>query len=567
MAEPGFFASPSMGDVGAPSTPSKKAMSSAGATSSKKKKRRSQVTSSGAAGLTKKKIKISKDPTGQQTPKTVPSRRPLSGFDLAGRPGLLLDTDNSGIRSVTKKIIRPLGTATINTDTEWNFVLNTRKNEYVRFYSDSMTTSLYSSVLNAAFDDAAEAGNINAARRHSAVSLEGHPNVFMDPSVMGTSLVKGVRVSINGVPVQTNSLMEPHLLHYVRACRIFNSRPGPYIARQDQLTVGAHPARGTLKDPIRAGLRPFDHIAWANTRPNRIPIYLDGIWPFDHRNRTVESVDQNPEPPLYFPPDSRIEITVELHRDKFVGVFHEHVNDYAEYFNVAARQASTVQTTVIDVLLEYESCELSPWEHDHVIQQYRQGALGKYDYDIVRSQHQTLDAGVAYCIRWFQIQPHCRFVYIMWLPNHAIFSMPATNKPISAWSRFPQHCTGLTVGFASEKALITEQLENFGRNERNNEISKKIFFDYLTSNRMFAGTFEEFFSGENGTQSLIQMLALDLKHLDSVKTERLTVEMEFSADASPTNQQILVLSVHNNGRAVCSADKTVHDWKWDFITL
>ena len=84
---------------------------------------------------------------------------------------------------------------------------------------------------------------------------------------------------------------------------------------------------------------------------------------------------------------------------------------------------------------------------------------------------------------------------------------------------------------------------------------------------MFAGTFEEFFSGEAGTQSLIQMLPLDLKHLDSVKRERLTVEMEFSADASPAHQQILVLSVHNNGRAVCSADKTVHDWKWEFKTL
>ena len=136
---------------------------------------------------------------------------------------------------------------------------------------------------------------------------------------------------------------------------------------------------------------------WSNTRPNRIPIYLDGIWPFDHRNRTVESVDQNPEPPLYFPPDSRIEITVELHRDKFVGVFHENVNDYGEYFGAAAWNASAVQTTVINILLEYESCKLSPQEHDHFIRQYRELGLGNYDYNIVRSQHQTLDAGVAYC--------------------------------------------------------------------------------------------------------------------------------------------------------------------------
>lgn len=85
---------------------------------------------------------------------------------------------------------------------------------------------------------------------------------------------------------------------------------------------------------------------------------------------------------------------------------------------------------------------------------------------------------------------------------------------------------------------------------------------------MFAGSFDDIFSAEPDSQSIVQLLPIDLRHLDSAKTERLTVEMNFAtATHSPANTQILVLSVHSNGRAVCSADKDVHDWKWDFKIL
>ena len=126
----------------------------------------------------------------------------------------------------------------------------------------------------------------------------------------------------------------------------------------------------------------------------------------------------------------------------------------------------------------------------------------------------------------------------------------------------------MKIGFAGEENLITENLENFGIATKQNEISKKIYFDYMTSHNMFAGTFEDLFGHETASQSLVQILPVDLGHLDSAKTERLTVELKFStAEVSPAGLQILVLSVHTNGRAVCSADKTVHDWKWEFKTL
>ena len=126
----------------------------------------------------------------------------------------------------------------------------------------------------------------------------------------------------------------------------------------------------------------------------------------------------------------------------------------------------------------------------------------------------------------------------------------------------------MKIGFAGEENLIAENSENFGVNVHNNEISKKIFFDYLTSHHMFTGKFEDIFSTEADAQSIVQVLPLELKHLTSTKTERLTLELSFSGDIhSPVGQQILVLSVHDNGRAVCSADSAVHDWKWEFKTL
>ena len=558
-----FFTSPSSGDVGAPASTAE-----AGQGSAKKKKRLSSTgggkrkmsgikkpeTASGAVG---------KDPTGIQSGTRI--KRVLSGFNLAGRPGMLKEQEGHGVKSITKKFCRPQSVGTINTDSEWTFVIHSNKNEFVRFFANSLTASLYTTWANAGHDAASGVARV-AAARWATVSLSAAPNVFFDPSVMATSMVKSVRVTINGVPVQTNNFMDPHFAHYVRCSRIFNSHPEPYLARQDLIVQGANRAAHSLA--IKTGAKPFDHGEWNNQRSNRAPFFLDGIWPFDHRNRTLESIDKEPEPPLYLPPDSRIEITVELHRDKKTGVFLDNVNDYANYFGGAVLGDSTVSIGVKDVLLEYESCELARREHEEVIKQYREGRVANYDFDIVRSQHQSLEAGIAYSVKWFQIQPHCRLVYLCFLPNFATFPMPATKRPLSAWSRFPENCTGMKLSFAGEENLITEELENFGVNETNNEISKKIFFDYLTSKNMFVGSFDDFFSVEATSQSIIQILPLDLKHLESVKTERLTLELKFSgARLSPAAQQILCLSVHTNGRAICSADKGVHDWKWEFKIL
>ena len=159
-----FFAAPTPGDSGAPQateglTPSKRRKSTMHTTNpiSGKKKKASSET-------------LTKDPTGQTAIKKI--QRPLSGFNLAGRPGILQDREEgSGIKSLTKKFTRPISTSTINTDTEWSFVINSKKNEFFRFFANSLTLSLYSVIPNAA-RDAASAVAKTAAENHSTVSLD-----------------------------------------------------------------------------------------------------------------------------------------------------------------------------------------------------------------------------------------------------------------------------------------------------------------------------------------------------------------------------------------------------------
>ena len=461
--------------------------------------------------------------------------------------------------------------STINTDNEWTFVIVSNKNEFIRFFPDSMTVSLYSSYPNPATP--AQRAVVGAAasvtaERHSCRALSLLPNVFVDPSVMGTSFVKSVRVSINGVPLQTNNFMDPHLLHYVRCNRIFNKSPEPYFATQKSLGVVAGNDRHNRGTVMTAALKAFDHVNWDTQRPVRIPIYLDGIWPFDNKCKTVAAIDQDPLESMFLPPDTRIEITVELHRDKNVGIFMDACNTYDELYGAADIAAPTVTINFKDVLLEYECYELKRSHHEELMKEYRAGKVAKYDFDIVRSQHQILNNGVTLSVNWFQIMPKCRLIYLLFLQNFAIFPMAATNKPICGFSKFPAHCTSMKLEFAGEPGLITEELENFGVSTTNHEISKKIFYDYLTSNSMFVGKYEQLFSPEAESQSLVQIIPLDVKHLMSSKTERLTVEQKFSGGtASPADQLILCLSVHPNGRAICSADKEVNDWKWEFKIL
>ena len=500
------------------------------------------------------------------------STPPLPGFNLAGRPETLKNKEG-GLKRNEIKSVGPYHTNDVNTDTYWHFVIRSSKNEWIRFKPDSISLILYGTYAN----PARVAGDANpeiAAARHALRAGIARPDMYLDPCVLGTGFVDRVDVSINNVPVPTNTAVGKLLLQYVRMTRIFNTKPGPTITKNTVATfpVGAGAgagARNNLSSAMALGTSPFDYHTYNSVTGQRVPIYLDGIFPFDFKNRTIESVDKHKEHNLFFPPDTEISIKVHVHPSKIEAVFHDNI-DMTNYFvtdAVADRPTGALALNIQEVTLEYESAELMASEHIKAMKQYMDGGLGVYDYDIVRGQNQPLTANASFTITSFQIMPQARLAYILFLPDHATFPQEATRKPLSGLSRFPANSAKLSIEFGGEKNIITPFFENFGHSGENHQISKKIYHDYLVRNNMTSFKFDDFFPRTANEISLIQCFVLDLKNHMSDRTELLNITSTYSGGQSPANQQVVCLTVHPNGRATCRSSGTKFDWIWSFSQL
>ena len=490
----------------------------------------------------------------------------MPGFNLAGRPESLKKKEG-GLKHNEIKAVGPYHTNNVNTDTYWHFVIRSSKNEWIRFKTDSISILLFGSYDNPTFA-AGHADPIRAAERHSLRAGQNAPGMFLDPSVLGTGFVDRVDVSINNVPVPTNTAVGKLLLHYVRMARIFNTKPGPMLTKNTSINYPAG-GRANLKEPMATATQPFDYYTWNSTTGQRVPIFLDGIFPFDFKNRTIESIDNVKEPNLFFPPDTEISIKVHVHPGKLEAVFHNEIT-MANYFATdanAERPGGHLALTIQEVTLEYESAELMASEHVKALKQYVDGGLGIYDYDIVRGQNQPLNPNSSFTVTSFQLMPQARLAYILFLPDHATFVQEATRKPMSALSRFPQNSAKLSIEFAGEKNIITPYFENFGHTNENHQISKKIYYDYLVRNRMTKCDFDDFFPRAATDFSLIQCFVLDLKNHMSERTELLNITSTYSGGQSPDNYQIVCLSVHPNGRATCRSSGTQFEWIWSFSQL
>ncbi len=509
---------------------------------------------------TKKATSIT--PSNDESDKTPP----LPGFNLAGRPESLKKKDG-GLKRNEIKSVGPYHTTNVNTDTYWHFVIRSSKNEWIRFKTDSISILLFGSYNNPnriAADPLPE----TAAERHSLRAGQNAPGMFLDPSVLGTGFVDRVDVSINNVPVPTNSAVGKLLLHYVRMARVFNTKSGPVLTKNTSVDFPAG-GRAALKEPMSTATKAFDYFTWNSDTGQRVPIFLDGIFPFDFKNRTIESIDKQKEHNLFFPPDTEISIKVHVHPGKLEAVFHDEVR-MANYFATNAnadRPTGHLRLTIQEVTLEYESAELMASEHVKALKQYIDGGLGIYDYDIVRGQNQPLSANSSFTVTSFQVMPQARLAYILFLPDHATFVQEATRKPLSALSRFPQNSAKLAIEFAGEKNIITPFFENFGHANENHQISKKIYYDYLVRNNMTSAKFDDFFPRSATEVSFIQCFVLDLKNHMSEKTELLNITSTYSGGQSPANHQIVCITVHPNGRATCRSAGTAFEWIWSFSQL
>ena len=492
----------------------------------------------------------------------------LPGFNLAGRPESLKNKDG-GVKRNEMKTVGPYHTGNVNTESYWHFVVRSNKNEWIRFNPDSISVLIYGTHDNPKYAAGSENPKLAAAK----VALEagiGSPHMYLDPSVMGTGFVHRVDVTINNVPVPTNSAIGGLLLHYVRCARVYNHQAKDFFATNKDISIkvgNADLARSGMSASMKKAVSAFDYFDPLTNKGTRIPVYLDGQFPFDRRNATLESIDRQKEQNLFFPPDTTVEIKLHLYRGKQEAIFHHQVT-LPDYFSSTKLEIDAPNADILltfqDVTLEYESVELKASEHVKAMKQYLDGGLGMYDYDIVRGQHQAMESGQSTTQSIFQIAEYCRLIYIIYIPDWATFPMERTRKPLSALTRFPRNCTGISIGFAGERNLITQKFENFGIERVNDDISKKIYFNYLKQNRMINSSFEKMFPREEDEFSLVQGFVLDVKHLMSDKTEMLTLQHEFATDTSPTKQQVVCISVHPNGRATCRSGSSQFEWIWSF---
>jgi hypothetical protein len=523
--------------------------------SKKSKKSKSESKKTKVTGGTSKLLK---PPTYDEAPLSEKN-------NLAGRVDYHLRSP-LGVKTHEVKVAKPYHQVNLTTEPFITFVIQANKNEFIRFHRDSLSLVFYGTWNNRDAADDADTDE-GKSKRWSLRAGKDRPTMFMDPSVLGSGFFHRVETMVDNVPCLSNSDLNSLHLPYVRMTRIFTDKPpGPYFATSNDFTDPSNPA-------MTAGMAPFDAPSWDFKDGYRMPVYLDGYFPFNLKNRTLESIDRSKEPNLYFPPDTTITIKLHAHRTKMESIFHPEIApSMDEYFdsskNIGSLDAYGIRFSLLDASLAYESVQLHPTNHADVIKAFRSGGSASYNYDRVSCQHTALMPGLSMTENRFQIQPHARLVYILFLPDYATFSIEAMRRPLSGLTRFPQGCTSMKVSFAGEDHLIHERLENFGISGRQVDSSKHIYWSHLHKNRMIAAKFEQMFPKLEDEYSVIQALCINLKNCISKKVETLSLKLEFSGtNTSPERQQIVVMSVHPTGTLHCSMEPHSNRWNWQFGNL
>jgi hypothetical protein len=497
------------------------------------------------------------DPVPPQPPQKKQRKIP-KGFNLSGqRINVLSDQLQKKVETI---VVRPTNISSANLANFWTFQFRARKNQWIRLKPDSLTVQIWGRISN---PNRLQNGTAKEKAEYwSLCAKDGQPNMFVDPSVQATGFVQSVDVFINNVQVPTNGSLNNHLLHYTRLSRVFHSKARDYIRTHADIRF---PANTSI---MANATKAFHYRTYTNTKGVRVPIYLDGIFPFNFRNSTISSIDQEEDETLYFPPETQFEIRVHLYKDKIESIFHHGMTNFNDFYyqsTPADPIPNDLVLTFQDVTLEYEATELVPVEHVNAISKFENGSIAVYPYDIPRVQYQSLPSAQSYTTNTFQIQPMARLFYLLFVPNWGTFTMDSKRKPLSGFSQFPQGATKITLSFGSDTNLITEYFEEFGIRGSQHHISKKIYFDYLTERHMFPGNFEDIFPQSELDRSTLQIFAYDLQHQISQKTELLTVQATFGqGDSSPADTQIICVTVHTNGKATCTYNSPSSDYIWSF---
>ena len=557
-------------------------------------KRSSSATATGAAAgepKSKKRSKRSKSEGGGRRAGVavasnivaVPAAPPL--FDDAP---LVTDDNMAGyVDRVARSLIgvqsRLMKTATPNNQSKLvhesflHFTIRSSNDEHIRFRPNALTLMLFASYANQ--DEAAKADNADqkvekTAKRHALRAVDSKPFMFLDPSVGATSFFSHVEVLVDNVPINSSYLMGGLWLQYARVCEIFTNAERVRLRSNKDL----NPAK--MKDSeyqaLREAVLPFSYGSWNTTTGRRVEANLRGAFPFEFKNQAAAAGDNLKEPNYTFPPNTTFDFRFHFHPDKFAAVFHPTIaSNMTEYMNlsgdaphhgVADYKNYDIAYTISQAFLEYEVIVLRPQQSIEYLEKMRAGSKATYRYDVVRGQHVTMPKDQSYVDVPFTIAPFARLLYVLFLPDWAVMSMPALRRPLSGFSSFPAKCTELSMLFAGQKPLITPSFERLGFTGEQHHSSQRTLFHYLTSNRVWPGTFDELFPPTSDIEPFNQMLYVDLRESMSNNAENLNVRCTFAAGStSPSNRQIVVLSVHSTGEVQCShAGSAGHyDWRWE----
>lgn len=508
-----------------------------------------------------------KKPKKEAAPPQDPSAEepaPISGFNLAGRPSRA--QNSGGIYNIQHKTIKPIISGDLNTTPYWQFRVTSNNREWFRLSVDSISMILFGQYTNAAAATALDTATAETkAEKHALRAGKLKPLLFFDPSVLGTTFISSVDVNINNVPVPTNANLNNFLTAYTRFSNVFHHKSTEVFSSESDTALNTTTSQMTTA--VYEGAKYLDYGFYNATDGRRVPIYLHGIFPFERTCRPRAALNKYSNDNLFFPPGTSIDIRVNLFPDKVNLLFNRHHLPLStRYYSKTAAQAldDDVELTIQEVTLTYETYILDEKNHLSAMKEFHRGMTAKYDYDIVYPMHQSLASNQSYAHNEFQIPPYCSMICLMFLPDHALFYTPTQYKPISGFSKFPTHCINMRVKF-NGTPLICDEFENIGILNHHNENSKRILYKYLVKNRLYSKSFETYFPTK---APLNQYFIKNMENMQSALTGSLTIETFYNSQKSPTNEQLLLFSIHAYGRGeVKLLNKIDYNYEWKFFNL
>jgi len=483
-----------------------------------------------------------------------------------------------GVASRVVKMVSPSNQSRLTQAPYIHFTVRSSNDEHIRFRKDSLTLLLFATMKNqaaAAHVEGADQTVKKTAKRTALLAAESDPFMFIDPSVAATSFFSHVEVLIDNVPINSSFLMGGLWLQYVRSCEVFSNKDNTRLRNSKDLKVSEieKPEYQALRDAVN----PFHYGSWDSTTGRRVEANLRGVFPFEFKNEAAASADNLKEPNYTFPPNTTFDFRFHFHSDKFAAVFHPTVaGNMSKYFRTTGHEAPNygveayekydIRYQITNAFLEYDSIVLRPNQGIEYLDLMRKGLKATYRYDVVRGQHLSMPSDQSYVDLQFTITPFARLLYVMFLPDWAVMSMQQTRRPLSGFSRFPENCSSLSMLFAGQKSLITPEFTRLGFAGEQHHNTHRLLYHYLKQQRVWSGSFDELFPPSSDILPFNQMLYVDLRESMSNRAENLNIRFTFgSGSKSPSNLQVVVLSVHSTGEVTCHHAGTPghYDWRWE----